>query len=223
VAERSITPEVGERLGEHQPRHSRGLAVEVLEGLLLAVVAVATAWSGYQSALWDSRSAASYGESSRLRILSQGAQTIAGQETLYDSSTFYAWLLAEQAGNTTLTDILVRRMRPEYKVAFDAWLKLDPLNNPDAPPGPAFMPQYTNAAAQQANKLDAQASAAFDSGNHERDVGDQYVRVTVLLAVVLFLTAISQRFDIRNVRLGVLGLAMLVLGFSIVQLVAISL
>jgi hypothetical protein len=193
-----------------------------MEGVLLALVAVATAWSGYQSALWDSRSAASYGQSSKLRIQSQGAQTIAGQQTLYDSSTFYAWLVAEDANNTTLSNILERRMRPEYKVAFDAWIQLDPLHNPDAPPGPAFMPQYKNASSDQAARLDREALSAFDAGNHERDIGDQYVRVTVLLAVVLFLTAVSQRFNFRNVRLGIIGLAILVLVFSIVQLVLIS-
>jgi hypothetical protein len=222
VPEPSVTAEVSGQLRENHAHQGRALAIELLEGVLLAVVAVATAWSGYQSALWDSRSAASYGESSRLRIQSQGAQATAGQETLYDSSTFYAWLAAEEAGNTTLTNILERRMRPEYKVAFDAWLNLDPLHNADAPPGPAFMPQYHNASADHAIKLDAQASSAFDAGNHARDVGDEYIRVTVLLAVVLFLIAVSQRFDIRSVRLGVIGLAMLVLGFSLVQLVLIT-
>lgn len=223
MPEAALGTEVGGQPGVHQTRPGRGLAVELLEGLLLAVVAVATAWSGYQSALWDSRSAASYGQSSKLRIQSQGAQTTAGQQTLYDSSTFYAWIVADQANNTTLTGILERRMRPEYKVAFDAWIKLDPLHNPSAPPGPAFMPEYHNASAAQAAKLDAEASVAFDAGNRARDVGDEYVRATVLLAVVLFLTAVSQRFDIRNVRLGIIGLAVLVLAFSLVQIVLISL
>jgi hypothetical protein len=36
---------------------------------------------------------------------------------------------------------MVKRFTPEYRVAFDAWLKLDPLNNEDAPPGPRFMPE----------------------------------------------------------------------------------
>ena len=72
------------------------------------------------------------------------------------------------------------------KVAFDAWLKTDPLHNPNAPPGPAFMPQYTNASASQASHLDKAATAAFDAGNHGRDISDEYVRGTVLLAVVLF-------------------------------------
>ena len=223
MSEHSLTGEVGAHLREHKTGGARGLAVELTEGLLLAVVAVCTAWSGYQSALWDSRSAASYGISSKLRIQSQGAATIAGQQTLYDTTTFYAWLNAEEAGNTKLTNILERRMRPEYKVAFDAWIKLDPLNNPAAPPGPAFMPGYQNASSVKATELDDQASAAFDTGNHERDVADEYVRVTVLLALVLFLTALSQRFNIRNVRLGIIGLAALILAVSVVQLVLIGL
>jgi hypothetical protein len=217
-----MTAEVGNHLREHSPGRNRGLVVELIEGLLLAVVAVSTAWSGYQSALWDSRSAASYGQSSKLRIESQGASNLAGQQTLYDTSTFYAWLIAEEANNTALTDILERRMRPEYKVAFDQWFQLDPLHNPNAPPGPAFMPGYHQASATLAAKLDTQASNAFDAASHARDIGDQYVRVTVLLAVVLFLTAVSQRFDIRKVRLGILGIALLMLTFSIVQLALIS-
>ena len=222
MGEVSLANEVGDHLREHRAGSGRGLVIELVEGFLLAVVAVATAWSGYQSALWDSRSAASYGQSSKLRIQSQGAQATAGQETLYDSSTFYAWLTADEANNISLTNLLVRRMRPEYRVAFDAWVQLDPLHNASAPPGPAFMPQYHNASAQQAAKLDTQATAAFDAGNHARDIGDEYVRVTVLMAVVLFLTALSQRFSFRNVRLGIIGLALLMLAFSIIQLVAIS-
>src|SRR2546430_1975356 len=83
-------------------------------------------------------------------------------------------------------------------------------------------PWSHNASAQQAAKLDPQATAAFDAGNHARDIGDEYVRVTVLMAVVLFLTALSQRFSFRNVRLGIIGLALLMLALSIIQLVAIS-
>lgn len=223
MSEHSFAGEVGAHIREDEAKRGRPFAIELTEGVLLAVVAVCTAWSGYQSALWDSRSAASYGQSSKLRIEAQGAAAAAGQQQLYDSTTFYAWLEAAQAGNTTLTDIIERRMRPEYKVAFDAWIKLDPLHNPIAPPGPAFMPEYHNNSTDDAARLNALASAAFDAGNHARDVGDEYVRVTVLLAVVLFLTAVSQRFAVRNVRLGVIGLAMLMLTFSLIQLVLIGL
>ena len=198
------------------------LAVEIVEGLLLATVALMTAWSGYQSALWDSRSASTYSLASRLRISAQGAQTRSGQEMLYDSSTFNSWLEATQAGNTTLASFFERRFRPEYKVAFDAWLITDPLHNPLAPPGPAFMPQYKNADSDLALKLEREAEDARAAGDHAREVGDQYVRVTVLLAVVLFLTALSQRFTIRGVRVGILVLALVVLGISVLTLASIT-
>ena len=40
-----------------------------------------------------------------------------------------------------------------------------------------------------------------------RETGDKYLRNTVLLATVLFLTALSQRFKVRNVRLGLIGVS----------------
>ena len=203
-------------------RHVGTLAVEIVEGLLLASVALMTAWSGYQSALWDSRSASSYSLSSRLRISAQGAQTRSGQELLYDSTTFNSWLEATQAGNATLASFFERRFRPEYKVAFDAWLVTDPLHNSLAPPGPAFMPQYHNADSDLALKLEHEAENAATAGDHARTVGDEYVRVTVLLAVVLFLTALSQRFTIRGVRVGVLVLGLVVLAISVLTLASIT-
>ena len=41
---------------------------EILAVIALAVVAIATAWSGYHAARWDGRQAFLYGTSSRLRI-----------------------------------------------------------------------------------------------------------------------------------------------------------
>ena len=223
MPEHSATAEVARHLEDKKEETSmRNLAVEIVEGLLLAIVAVTTAWSGYQSAIWDSKAVASYGLSSKLRVMAEGAQTTAGQQMLYDSTTFDAWLVAAQGNNTALSSFLERRFRPEYKVVFDAWIKTDPLHNPSAPPGPAFMPQYRNASAERAARLDKESAAAFDAGNHARDVGDEYVRVTVLLAVVLFLTALSQRFDIRPVRLGIIGLALLVLTYSLFDLATVG-
>ena len=92
MPERVATGEIAERLHDQRAaKKESNLAVEIVEGLLLAIVAVTTAWSGYQSTLWDSRSVASYGGSSKLRIAAQGAQTTAGQQMLYDSTTFNEW------------------------------------------------------------------------------------------------------------------------------------
>jgi hypothetical protein len=196
-------------------------AIELAEAALLSAVALMTAWSGYQAALWDSRSAYDYGRASALGVTAQAAQTRSGQEMLYDAATFNQWLAAASAGNSQLAALLTRRFRPEYKTAFDAWLKTDPLHNPDAPASPAAMPEYKNASADKAAVLTQQAGAHFNSGGHDREVGDDYVRVTVVLAIVLFLTALSQRFSVPRIRLAMLLLAGAVLAFAVYALATV--
>ena len=77
------------------------------------------------------------------------------------------------------------------------------------------MPQYKNAQADLARAKERQASAAFDAGTHAREEGDRYLRNTVLLATVLFLTALSQKFKVHSVRLGLLVLCGVLLTISL--------
>lgn len=194
--------EIMQHLHEHgghgEPSHRRIETIEILEAILLAIVALATALSGYQAAKWDGESAKAYATSSRLRIESNETQLTANETLIYNAGTFTAWLQADTARDARLADILARRFTPEYKFAFDAWLKLDPLNTPGAPPGPRYMPEYKDPLAEKSTKLADGASKAFDEGVHDRAIGEDYVRVTVILAAVLFLLAIGQRFRIRG-------------------------
>jgi hypothetical protein len=220
MTEHSANVEIAQHIDEHAraPREEPGRRteeiLEIAQAVLLALVAIATAWSGYQAARWDSSSAQLYGQSSRMRSMAVQHQTTAGQLYLYDTTTFDFWLNATVTGDVQLADIYVARFRPEYRVAFDAWIMLDPLHNPGAPPGPSFVPQYHVAEAELAATLDTKASAAFDAASRARDYGDDYVRVTVFLAAVLFLVAVSQRFRIFSVRVGVLALALVLLAYS---------
>ena len=84
--------------------------------------------------------------------------------------------------------------------AFTAWLSTDPFNNAQAPPGPIFMPEYHNAKHEQFLGLNKQAADIADQGTKSGETGDQYVRITVLLATVLLITAIGQRFRFKAVR-----------------------
>jgi hypothetical protein len=69
------------------------------------------------------------------------------------------------------------------------------------------MPQYHNAAAERAMQHGERASADFVEGTKARETGDRYLRNTVLLATVLFLTALAQKFKVTRVRLSLLGVA----------------
>jgi hypothetical protein len=203
--------------GEHLQRHrgSRRKRIEIAEAVVLATVAVATAWSGYQAAKWDAVSARNYGQASRTNVAAQVNAAFAGQDRLYDITTFNGWVAATMGDNTRLAAFYERRFRPEYAVAFAAWKKLDPVNNPAAPPGPIFMPEYASEKAHQSEVLAAEASVYFDAGVSTRETGDKYVRVTVLLATVLLLTALSQRFESSGPRAAVVAIATLLLAISL--------
>jgi len=210
--------EAAHRLSEPGGERPPGRAVEVLEILevfLLAVVAVTTAWSGYQAAKWDGHQSFEYGEASRLRVQADSASTLGGQQKLLDISTFNTWIQAEQEGNEQLADLYVRRFSSEYRVAFEAWLRTDPFKDPKAPPGPSFMPEYHNTRTEQAAHLNAEAQEVFDDGTEARDTADRYVRQTVLLATVLFLIAVAQRFRVRGVRIAADILAIGLMTFAI--------
>jgi hypothetical protein len=202
--------EIAQTLSEHSEQPSGGSTkpvwenvLEIVEAVLLAVVAVATAWSGYHAAKWDGRQAELYGEASTMRIEADEFVTLGGQQRLLDVSTFNTWIQARNEGHDELADLYVRRFSPEFKVAFDAWLKTNPFSNPSAPPGPSFMPEYKNPQIEKGVTANHDASRVFDEGTAARHHSDEYIRTTVVLATVLFLLAISQRFK-RAVRFSLL-------------------
>lgn len=102
----------------HSSTHS---LLELAEALVLAIVAVATAWSSYQAALWSGRQAELYGQASRLRVQAEGTMAYANQERLYNASTVMEWLKAEAHGEKKLSDLFERRFLPEFQPAFEAW------------------------------------------------------------------------------------------------------
>jgi hypothetical protein len=215
--------EVAHHLSEHRGT-SQPLAHEILEiaeAIVLAIVAIATAWSGYQAALWTGHQSELYGESSKLRVQAEGIANYANQERLYNAATVVEWLKAEAHGEKKLVDLFERRFLPEFRPAFEAWKKTDPLNNPDAPAGPQLMPEYRSSKAEQAAKFNEQATEVFEQGNRARQHSDEYVRVTVTLATVLLLMAISQRFKTQGVRIGLAVVAVLLLWLPIYRILTL--
>src|SRR6266581_6243735 len=192
---------------------------EVVTAIMLGVVAVATAWSGYQATRWAGEQSTLFAQASALRVESTRDSTQAGQYKLYDVILVNNWINAYTQGNTKLANIYQRRFRPEVRPAFEAWLATDPFNNPNAPPGPLFMPQYKVSLDDKANQLDAQAAKTFDEGQAAKEQGDAYVLNTVFLATVLFLTAIAENFQWNTVRAVILAIALVMLLFGIYHLI----
>lgn len=194
--------------------------VEISEAIVLAFVAVSTAWSGYQAAKWDGRQAERYGTASAIRIQADELLTLGGQQKLLDVATFNTWIQAKKDGRERLAALYIRRFSPEFKTAFDAWVATHPFSNPNAPAGPSFMPQYINPQIDQGNAMNDEATAIFEEGTQARETSDDYIRTTVVLATVLFLLALSQRFRLQGVRIAVLIVSGLLMVYGLAAILS---
>lgn len=224
MAEGLSAVEVGNEIGEHAkhaPGDRRDHLLSITEALLLSVVAVLAAYSGYAAAKWSTESSVSLAKASASRTKANRADLEALQLRTLDSVSFNAWFTAFTAGNLPAARLAERRLRPGYRPAFHAWLTTDPAHNPNSPPGPAFMPQYVIPQEVVRERYDTLADAAFANGSAAGASGDNYVRDTVFLATVLFLVGISSHFPLRQARYGLIGAGGVLLVFSVVQLLSL--
>jgi hypothetical protein len=232
VPEGLSASEVGKEIAEHRKREAeeaeagaggehRDRWLSVAEALVLSLVAVLAAYSGFAAAKWGTEASVSLAKASALRTKANRADLEAIVTRTLDSVSFNAWFTAFSAGNVRAEQLAVKRLRPGYRPAFDAWLATDPAHNPNAPPGPAYMPQYVIPQQLASTAYDKRADEAFAKGSAAGATGDKYVRDTVFLATVLFLVGISGHFKIRPARLGLIGVGVLILAFAVVQLLGL--
>lgn len=215
--------DVGTEIGRHGRHHSgdhdrRDGLITIAEAVLLSVVTLLAAWSGYSAAKWSTESRVQLAEASTLRVEASRADSDTSTIRNFDSSTFEAWFAAYIARNRGAMRLAEHRFRPEFRVAFDAWRATRPETNADAPPGPTFMPEYAQPGLAKARALDEHATAAFREGEESGATADKYVRLTVVLASILFLVGISTHFPLRGVRYGLIGLGAMLLVFSLVEI-----
>lgn len=100
---------------------------------------------------------------------------------------------------------------PEFEPALRAWMAQHPYTNPQAIPGPTYMPQYHLADLALSTALDNRADDLYQQGTAAKVHDDRYILATVFFAAVLFFAGISLRLDWRPLRIAVLGMALALL------------
>ena len=185
-------------------RFERGF--ELAATLLLAMAAVATAWSAYQSARWHSEQAKAQSASIAARVESTRAANVANRQAQIDVALFTQWVDAFAREETELSAFYRKRFRPEFQPAFVAWVATEPRTNSNAPLSPFAMPQYKLAATAQAERLEAQAAAFSQEVGSFIQRADDYSLAVVLFAAALFFAGISTRLRSPTPRMAILGL-----------------
>jgi hypothetical protein len=157
---------------------------ETATAILLAIAALATAWSSYQASIWSGIQASQYTMSTELRTRARRAEDESVRNRFLDVALFTNWLAAHTDGNAKVAAIYEAHFRKEFRPAFRAWRAETPdLASTDLP---FDRPEYRLQRQSDAMHYDAQASRALQDGQRANDVSDEYVFVTVILASVLF-------------------------------------
>ena len=203
--------------------------LELAATIVLAVAAILTAWTAFQSAKWGGVQATDFSAAGASRTESVRASTLAGQQAQVDIATFTNWLNALQAdvragdleaptsaaeylpNPDTLSGFLFLRFREEFTPAVLAWLASEPFLDPEAPPSPFDMPEYELAARQLAEELQADADQFAQDARDANQTSDDYVITTVLAALVLFFAGVSSKLIRPRNRVFLLSLAIIVL------------
>jgi hypothetical protein len=135
-----------------RPRSDR---LEIVATVLLALAAVATAWSSYQASRWNGEQAQAASRANASRTNAARAAALASSQTQIDVATFIQWVNARELHRNGLADFYRLRFRSEFKPAFAAWLATRPFVNPAAPSTPFAMPSYRLKAKAEADRLEA--------------------------------------------------------------------
>lgn len=197
---------------EDRTRESR--VVDVVTVFLLSVTAVLTAWCGFEASKWGGEMSIAFSQASSARIQAAAAEGEARDARQYDLTIYAQWVLAVADERQQLAEFIEARFSPEFRVAFDAWEA-----GGRAEQGPLAMAEYIPPGTDEAIAHAARADAKFEEALRNNQRGDDYSLLTVMFALVLFLTAMSQRDFTAWVRRTLLGLAVAV---GIVLIVVLS-
>jgi hypothetical protein len=174
--------------------------VEIGATVLLALAAVATAWSSYQATRWNGEQAKTSARVNKTRIEAARASDLANAQQQVDVATFMQWVDVYARGETRLVNFYRERFREEFRPAFNAWIATKPLQTEDAPLTPFAMPQYRLAAKAEAGRLDRSAEELSAQVRRNIQRASNYVLGVVLFAVALFFAGMSTKLTAPALR-----------------------
>jgi len=196
---------------------ARQLDSDFAAALLLAVAALATAWSSYQASIWSGIEAAEYTYSSVLRDKEAAARNEVDRRRMLDVMLFTQWLEASTYRRDTLARFFELHFRPEFRPSFERWRQNATTANLTATPFDGL--DYRQRTEGNIAHYDSASWHALKVARQANGVSDNYVFVTVILASVLFFAgAVRPLVDLR-LRKTTVVIAGVLLVWAVIRLV----
>jgi hypothetical protein len=194
--------------------------LEIAATILLALSAIGTSWAGYQASLWNGNETEYTNAAMTMRTRATRATTGGSLMRIVDASLFTSWLEAHAHHDTLFAIALRRRFRREFRPAFEAWRETNPDKSANAPLTPFAMPEYQIAAFDSAARLDQDADSLLSVALRANRQSDRLVLYAVMFATAMVFGGIAQQQQsTRSIRLILFGIAILMCGAAMAQLV----
>lgn len=181
---------------------------ELLSTVTLAFATILTSWTSFQAAKWSGRQAIAFADAARAQTLATQKDTAALTRLSFDAGLFVTWVSAvasEQLQRSSdepwepdpekLSGFLYARFPPSLRGGVDAWLATFPLHKEGGPATPFEMSEYVRPEVAEAAVLHAEADEAAARGRESNLRSDRYVATSVLIAAVLFFSAVGSKLE----------------------------
>ena len=189
---------------------------------MLSLVAVLAAYSGFAAAKWGTESSVSLARASAFRAKANRADLEAIVTRTLDSVSFNAWFTAFTAGNARAEQLAVRSSSPRLPTSVPCLAAHRPRAQPNARPARRTCRSTWSTQDIAGRRLRPAGRCRLRPRRPPRAAtSDKYVRDTVFLATVLFLVGISSHFPVRQGRYALVGVGILLLVFSVIQLLGL--
>jgi hypothetical protein len=186
--------------------------IDLTAAALLSLGGVATTFCGFEASLWGGKQSAAYGRAAGARTESTKVYIRAGQLALIDVSAFLTWMEADVEDRQKLRDAVQRRLRDDFKPAFEEWLAAK--DSPEAAETPFALPSYDLPERRHADELAREAEQLFEEGQHANAETGHYMLCSLIFAMGLFFAGVGHQFHKPRMRVALLGVsaALLLLG-----------
>src|SRR5262245_13505001 len=195
--------------------------MDLLSAAVMAAATVATAYSAYQSSLWDGEETTHTSRYTTAVVRVGKLNNLALQRSALHVNLFVHWLSAVNTGDRRTADFLFGRFPEPLRTAAEAWRATRPFENPDAPASPFDMSQYALQERMEADRWEQIAQDESAAAEHASAMADGYLLFTIIYASVLFLAGISGKFKWPALDLTVLVLGAVTLLAGVAIMIAL--
>lgn len=199
---------------------ARDRLTEMVAVLLLGIATVGTAWCGYQSSRWNSEQQELGRRASDERVEANRLFGLAVQTIQYDASMIAEYAQAVVDEDTGLQRFFKASLfRPDFLPTLEEWE--EEATQGRAPTNLLSDPEYLDEQLSGYQTANAKAEATDVEAQEAGDNGDEYVVLTLLLAMALFFAGVTTTFQLRGARILLLALASVAIAFAISKIASL--